>query len=161
MSQNDQKLPSAQENLLAPDAVPNEPHDLRLDQDAAHGEQVQSYAFGVSEEVVALQAVVAERFGCDLHPPLPGETLGVSRNTRDGIWPLNGLRHPAAGETCGWYIWAGDQLPADEHFFLPLHVEHLGEWSPAAVKYLALPPGSRFLIAPGYEDVWYDSTLLD
>jgi hypothetical protein len=27
--------------------------------------------------------------------------------------------------------------------------------------YLALPPGWRFLLAPGYEDVWYDPTLLD
>jgi hypothetical protein len=26
---------------------------------------------------------------------------------------------------------------------------------------LGLPPGWRFLIAPGYLDVWYDASLLD
>jgi hypothetical protein len=26
--------------------------------------------------------------------------------------------------------------------------------------YLALPPGWRFLIAPDYEDVWFDESLL-
>lgn len=102
-----------------------------------------------------------ERFGCEARSPLPLEKLGISRNTRDGIWPLNGLRHPVAGATCGWYVWAGDQLPEDEDFFRPVHVEHVAEWSPAAVKYLARPPGWRFLIAPGYEDVWYDSTLVE
>jgi hypothetical protein len=29
------------------------------------------------------------------------------------------------------------------------------------VKYFGLEPGWRFLLAPGYEDVWYDATLLD
>jgi hypothetical protein len=27
-------------------------------------------------------------------------------------------------------------------------------------KYLGLAPGWRFLIAPGYEDVWFDEILL-
>lgn len=115
----------------------------------------------MNREVAAAQAAVTERFGCEPRPPLPGEKLGVSRNTRDGVWPLNGLRHPVAGSTCGWYIWAGDQLPEDDDFFVPLHVEHLVEWNSAAVKYLALPPGWRFLVAPGYEDVWFDSTLVE
>ena len=48
----------------------------------------------------------------------------------------------------------------DADFFKPLHVEHR-EYMPAAVAHLCLPPGWRFLLAPGYEDVWADSTLLD
>ena len=32
---------------------------------------------------------------------------------------------------------------------------------PVALKYLALPPGWRFLEADGHEDVWHDSVLLD
>lgn len=44
---------------------------------------------------------------------------------------------------------------------VPLHVGHLAEWCPDALPYLALPPGWRFLIAPGYEDVWEDPALFD
>jgi hypothetical protein len=44
--------------------------------------------------------------------------------------------------------------------FQPLHVTHLSERGPRAIKYLALPPGWRFLDAPGQENVWYDAALL-
>jgi hypothetical protein len=70
------------------------------------------------------------------------------------------LRHRPVGDTNGWYIWAGDELRQDPDFFTPLHIEHVHEWCPQALPYLALPPGSRFLIADGIEDVWQDSTLL-
>jgi hypothetical protein len=29
------------------------------------------------------------------------------------------------------------------------------------MPYLSLPPGWRFLIAPGHEDVWEDQSLFD
>ncbi len=74
--------------------------------------------------------------------------------------PVNGLPHKPEGDTSGWYIWAGEQLSDDPGFFVPLHVEHLAEWCPAAIPYLALPPGWRFLVATGYEDVWPDQSLL-
>ena len=45
-------------------------------------------------------------------------------------------------------------------FFVPLHVEHLAEWCPGVTKFLALPPGWRFLTAPDHEDVWFDVSLL-
>jgi hypothetical protein len=86
--------------------------------------------------------------------------VGVARNVRDGTCPLNGLRHPPEGDTTGWFIWAGDDLPGDPGFFVPLHVAHLDEWCPSVIPYLGLPPGWRFLIAPGYEDVWEDRSLL-
>jgi hypothetical protein len=87
--------------------------------------------------------------------------VGISKNVRDGIWPINGLRHPLEGDTTGWYIWAGEQFSTDPDFFVPLHVEHLKEWCPLVLKYLGLAPGWRFLVANGYEDVWQDITLLD
>jgi hypothetical protein len=58
-------------------------------------------------------------------------------------------------------VWAGEELSQSPDFFLPLHVEHLGEWCPEIEPYLALPPGWRFLIAPGYEDVWFDPDILN
>ena len=84
----------------------------------------------------------------------------MARNVRGDLWPVNGLRHRVAADTCGWYIWAGEVLPEDDDFFVPLHVEHVSQWRPEIIPYLSLPPGWRFLIAPGYEDVWYDHTLL-
>jgi hypothetical protein len=67
---------------------------------------------------------------------------------------------PPAGDTTGWYIWAGDHLSDDPTFFVPLHVEHLDEWAPQVLKFLGLAPGWRFLVAGEYEDVWYDPNLL-
>ena len=87
--------------------------------------------------------------------------VGVSRNVRSGVLPLNGLRHPPVGDTTGWYIWAGEEPESDPDFFVPLHVAHLDEWCPSARRFLGLPPGWRFLVAGEYEDVWEDASLLD
>jgi hypothetical protein len=107
------------------------------------------------------QLAMAQRFGTSPKPPLPGERVGIARNVRDGLWPLNGLRHPVAGETSGWYIWAGSEWSEADDFFVPLHIEHLVEWCPAVIPYLALGPGWRFLVAPDFEDVWFDENLLN
>ena len=64
------------------------------------------------------------------------------------------------GDACGWYLWAGEELSERSDFFSPVHANHLATLRPEIVKYLALPPGSRFLFSPGYEDVWEDSSLL-
>jgi hypothetical protein len=72
--------------------------------------------------------------------------VGIALNVRDGLMPVNGLRHPPQADTVGWYIWAGE-LSSYPDFFKPLHVEHLPDWCPAVLRYLGLPPGWRFLIA--------------
>lgn len=87
--------------------------------------------------------------------------VGIALNVLGTQQPINGLRHPPRGDTTGWYIWAGEALSNDPNFFEPLHVAHLEQWCPQVRKYLALPPGWRFLVADGYEDVWFDETLLD
>ncbi|MFN8579373.1 MAG: hypothetical protein U0163_00140 [Gemmatimonadaceae bacterium] len=85
--------------------------------------------------------------------------LGIALQTLTSL-PLNGLRHPAQGNTCGWYIWGGASLSAEPDFFQPLHVAHLAQHCPEALRYLGLPAGWRFLTAPGHEDTWFDPTLL-
>jgi hypothetical protein len=107
------------------------------------------------------QAAVCERFELETVPADPGMKVGVARNVKDGLLPLNGLRHRPTADTTGWYLWAGEEFSEDPDFFVPLHVRHLGGWCPGALPYLALPPGSRFLVAPDYEDVWNDESLLD
>lgn len=107
------------------------------------------------------QARIAATYGSQLVVPEPTDKVGAAANVRQGIWPINGLRHQPEGDTCGWYIWAGEDFSQDPDFFLPVHVSHLSEWCPAALPYLGLAPGWRFLIAPDYEDVWFDPSLLD
>lgn len=92
--------------------------------------------------------------------PLDNEKVGVARNLRTTLLPINGLRHPRELGTSGWFFWAGEELSTATDFFQPLHVSHLEEWRPEVIKYLGLPPGYRFLIAPEFEDVWFDSSLL-
>ena len=87
--------------------------------------------------------------------------VGIAANVREGVVPINGLRHPPEGDTTGWYIYAGEELSDDPDFFKPLHVEHLDDWCPQIKKYLGLAPGWRFLIAGNYEDVWFDESLLE
>ena len=90
------------------------------------------------------------------------EIVGVSRSllAPGWDWPVHGLRHPPQGGTSGCYVWTGELSDAPD-FFVPLHAGHLVERVPEVGTYLLLPPGSRFLIAPGHEDVWTDESLLD
>jgi hypothetical protein len=88
--------------------------------------------------------------------------VGASRSliSGDWVWPVHGLRHPPEVGTSGWYVWTGDFSEAED-FFKAWHVSHLVEQVPNVKHLLDLPPGSRFLIAPDYEDVWDDPGLLD
>jgi hypothetical protein len=108
------------------------------------------------------QLELCARFSVTPDVPDNDSKLGVAFNVRNGeAWPLNGLRHPPAQDTNGWYIWAGAELDEAEDFFQPLHVLHVAEWRPQALPYLALPVGWRFLLAPSHEDVWFDPSLLN
>lgn len=109
-----------------------------------------------SEQV---QSDVCRKYGVVPVPALSQLKVGIARNVREGLVPLNAIRHQPVGDTTGWYIWAGEELSEDPEFFVPLHVEHLVEWCPAIIPYLQLPPGWGVVLAEGYEDVWYDATL--
>lgn len=91
--------------------------------------------------------------------PNSGLKLGIATHTLH-LLPLNGLRHAGTDTTCGWYIWGGPQLGAAPDFFQPLHAEHLASHCPQALRFLALPAGWRFLVAPGHADVWFDDSLV-
>lgn len=115
----------------------------------------------MNAELADKQKDICSRFGapfagCDLNLK-----VGISRNVKDGVRPLNGLRIKPEGDTCGWYIWAGEKFSEEPDFFVPLHAAHLEEWAPLILPYLGLPPGWRFLITEAYEDVWEDKQLLE
>jgi len=110
--------------------------------------------------VEAKQAEICSRQGVSPEPPSSFLKVGIALSTL-GQQPINGLRHPPESGTSGWFIWAGEHLSSAPDFFQPLHVQHLAEQCPEALPYLALPPGWRFLVAPGQEDVWFDASLLE
>lgn len=88
--------------------------------------------------------------------------VGIAPSRHEGLLPLNAIRHPAEGQSNGWYVWRGEGIPQDQDdFFVPCHIEHLPDHIQEVVPYLALPPGWGVVLAPGYEDVWYDEGLLD
>jgi len=102
------------------------------------------------------QEATCKKYGAK-YVAAPGELkVGIARNVRDGILPINGLRHPPTADTTGWYIWAGGEPSAEPEFFVPLHVAHLKDWCPDVLRFLGLPPGWRFLVAGEHEDAWED-----
>jgi hypothetical protein len=107
------------------------------------------------------QKRICSEYGAELLPSPPGMKIGIAKNVLDRLLPINGLRHPPVGDTTGWYIWAGEVLSSEDDFFVPLHVSHLEQWCPEAIPFLGLPPGWRFIAAPGHEDVWFDPDLLN
>jgi hypothetical protein len=93
--------------------------------------------------------------------PTPGDSkLGFAIRTKGAI-PINGLRHPAVGDTNGWHIWCGEEFSEESDFFAPLHAQHLYDDYPELIPLLGLGPGCRFLLAGDYLDVWYDPSLLN
>lgn len=111
---------------------------------------------------------VCSRVGAVPAPLSPSDRIAISRTLlplalrpRDRFltWPINGLRLEAHGNMCGWYLWAGPDFSTDPDWFSVIHFHHLDRSLPF-FPYLTLPPGWRFLVAPGYEDVWQDSDAL-
>jgi len=108
------------------------------------------------------QHLVCRRAGVQHFASAEHLKVGISTEALSGGRPLNGLRHPPEGDTSGWYIWAGNGDPSDDSaFFQPVHVSHLEEILPDVGPYLGLPPGWRFLLDSGYEDIWFDAKLLE
>ena len=93
-------------------------------------------------------------------PPRGASIVGTAREVGTGVWPINGLRLPVEGSACGWYLWTGEgEMDQSPDYFEPVHVEHLYDRCREVLPYLGLPPGWRFLIAPGHSDVWKDPAL--
>jgi hypothetical protein len=114
-----------------------------------------------SSEIERKQIEICRKNGVVYEPFDFGSKLGVSDNLVSGLLPLNGLRHPPEGDTSGWYLWAGEELSTAADFFKPMHANHLIKLCPDVMKYLAFPPGWRFLVAGFHEDIWFDEELLN
>jgi hypothetical protein len=109
-------------------------------------------------EMSELQQRICHEHGREFVPCTAHSKLGLAIQTI-GRTPINGLRHRPTADTNGWYIWAGE-YSNEADFFLPLHAKHLVERLPDVIRFLGLPPGSRFLLNGDYADVWFDESLL-
>lgn len=114
----------------------------------------------MNKKLKSAQEQVCARFGAQFFGCDPHQMVGISRNVREGARPINGVRFRPEGDTCGWYIWGGEEWSDAPDFYVPLHAKHLEQWAPLVLPYLGLPPGWRFLITEEYEDVWEDPQLL-
>jgi len=98
----------------------------------------------INPEIASVQRLQCEESGYEFVPIGPDSTLGFAIETQGKV-PINGLRHPPAGDTNGWYVWCGVEFSDEPDFFEPLHTRHLFERCPEAIRFLGLPPGCRFL----------------
>lgn len=111
------------------------------------------------EDITLIQKALCSRYGAEFLPVEGLGIVGISDSAIRGDFPIHGLRHPPQRGTTGWYIWGGDYSESDD-FFKPYHASHTPEMLPIIEKYMALPPGWRFLTDAVYEDVWFDLNLL-
>ncbi|BCJ52809.1 hypothetical protein Asp14428_42840 [Actinoplanes sp. NBRC 14428] len=110
-------------------------------------------------DVQQLQLLLCERVGCTPDYVAGQAMVGASASLFGPVWPIKGIRHLPVGGTSGWYVWVGEYSDASD-FFKPQHAQHILDSRPQVAGYLGLPPGWGFIIAPDYEDVWYDEELL-
>jgi len=103
---------------------------------------------------------ICKKFGAAPFPVDLSQKIGISDSVKEAVFPVNGLRHLPSGDTSGWYIWADEEIGTNEDYFKPLHLKHLHECRPDLIRFMSLPPGWRFLVAPDYEDAWFDPSLL-
>jgi hypothetical protein len=106
------------------------------------------------------QIAVCKKYGVEPFPAQLEQKVGISSTVKEGLVPINAIRHLPVGDTTGWYIWAGEYSD-DPAFFQPLHVKHLESWCPTVIPFLHLPPGWGVILAREYEDVWYDKKFLE
>ncbi|WOI47425.1 hypothetical protein [Acidovorax sp. BLS4] len=101
------------------------------------------------------QSAICKKYNCTPLEFNPSINVGVNLASLSQQ-PIYGVRVRPTSDTSGWYFWGGEYSD-DDGFFQPVHGAHIIEKVPSLGKYLALPPGYKFIVDDeGYEDVWYD-----
>jgi len=105
-----------------------------------------------SQNLLKLQQDTCKRLA--LPDSAPEEMVAVAISTL-GKMPVYGTRIALPeGGNISWFFHCGEYSDVAD-FYQPVHAEHLSELLPSVLKYLRLPPGSKFIIDDqGYEDVW-------
>ena len=102
---------------------------------------------------------VCKKHGAIPFHPGTEQVLMVAMDTLSHL-PLNGVRiYPESG-CCGWYVWGGPETAVDSGEFSRMHISYVPKYLPEIDRFLALPPGFRFLKAGAHTDVTYDQGVL-
>ncbi|WP_320200619.1 immunity protein Imm33 domain-containing protein (plasmid) [Agrobacterium sp. rho-13.3] len=103
------------------------------------------------------QSEICKKHNCSPLAFDPAMHVGVNLDSLSHQ-PIYGVRVRPTDDTSGWYFWGGEYSD-DDGFFYSVHGFHVLERLPELGKYLALPPGYKFILDDeGYEDVWYDTS---
>ncbi|WP_241021375.1 hypothetical protein [Burkholderia sp. Ac-20344] len=102
--------------------------------------------------IAEMQREVCERYGLQ---ETAVENMVAFATSTVGQMPVYGTRlERGPDDNISWYFHCGEYSDADD-FYQPVHTEHLQQMLPLVIKYLRLPPGTRFIVDDqGYEDVW-------
>ncbi|HWA24803.1 MAG TPA: hypothetical protein VG734_03940 [Lacunisphaera sp.] len=109
----------------------------------------------ISSKIIEEQKQICAKYGADFYPCAADERAGVALQTLASE-PIYGVRKKNEDGTASWYIWGGS-YSATPDFYQPLCAGHIEDSLPIALRYLALPPGYKFIIdRHGHEDVWLE-----
>lgn len=100
------------------------------------------------------QHEVCERFGAPFTPPRADQMVAVSVGVYEGD-PVQGVRYHAPDHMTGWYATTA-RFNGDTRTLTVEHLYHLTAKRPDLARYVALPPGYRFDMTGGSDDVWFD-----
>lgn len=116
----------------------------------------------IFQDVLALQKEICKKYDAEFAPVDLELFVAISDGVDGATFPVHGLRFPQEGYGTGWYLWAGDGFSDDPDFFKPVHGKHLLSRCPQVMKFLALPPGHRFIVDDeGNMAVHFDETLVE
>ena len=113
------------------------------------------------------QLEICQRAGVQPQRPWDFAKCLIDRAAADGVVPLFGARWKPDRDRgdCGWVLWStypDMQDAADDHGFDIVHIADIRSRCEPMWRFLALPPGWAFTIAPdGKEEVFRDPELLD
>ena len=103
------------------------------------------------------QIGLCDQYGVQPDIPADKDKLVIALDTLDQE-PLNGLRHQPEADSSGWYVWGGIEFPSADDAFSPLHVSHMKDYCPSAIKFLGLPTGWRFLTDSDRSGAWEEGS---
>lgn len=60
------------------------------------------------------QKEICEKYNLEWNSVDLNSMIAVNKSLFTNVLPINGLRHPKEGNTEGWYIWSGGEIPQDK-----------------------------------------------
>jgi len=105
---------------------------------------------------------LAERFGVPalaMAAPSDGSEVMIGWDFDPRNLPFTARHFPPVDSRNGWVLWTGAE-PVAYPGYVPITAGELVRWLPQVARYLELPPGWSFQIAPNHEDVWEEPELL-